>query len=305
MEQPVQVIGTIERFELPLQDLSSLEPAQQETEIVERCRLEAERPFDLTRDLMLRASCCGSADDEHVLLLTMHHIATDGWSLRVLWRELELLYDAYRRGADPDLPDLPVQYADYALWQRGELQGQRLEQLLAVLARAITRRLSALELPTDRPRPPLPSYHGAEHRFELSEALVDQLRALSQAAGVTLHMTLLAAFQVLLSRYSGQDDIAVGTPIAGRNHAELEDLIGFFVNTLVLRTDLSGDPSFRRATRVASGRYVAGGLRPSGSAVREAGRGTAAGARPESQPAGPGAVPAAELFRPGLGASRS
>ena len=184
------------------------------------------------------------AEDEHVLLLTMHHIASDGWSLRVLWRELEFLYDAYRLGANPDLPDLPVQYADYAVWQRSELQGQRLERLLQHW-RSQLENVSALELPTDRPRPALPTYRGARHNFELKEELFEQLKSLAIAEGVTLHMTLLAAFQVLLGRISGQDDIAVGTPIAGRNHAALEDQIGFFVNTLVLRTELSGDATFR------------------------------------------------------------
>ncbi len=242
-QQPVQLISSIERFELPLQDLSSLPPQQRQAEIVERCRLEAERPFDLSDDLLLRAALLRLSGDEHVLLLTMHHIASDGWSLTVLWREVELLYDAYRQDTDPDLAALPVQYADYALWQRGELQGGRLEQLLHYWREQL-QGLSPLELPADHPRPAVPSYRGAQHDFELNEPLVDQLRGLSQAAGVTQQMTLLAAFEVLLSRYSGQHDIAVGVPIAGRNHTDLENLIGFFVNTLVLRTDLSGDPSF-------------------------------------------------------------
>ncbi len=162
--QPVQRIGTIDRFELPLQDLRSLPPQQREAEIVERCRLEAERAFDLTRDLMLRSALLRLSDQEHVLLLTMHHIASDGWSLSVLWREVQLLYDAYCRGVDPDLPGLPVQYADYALWQRGELQGARLASLLDYWREQL-HDLSALELPTDRPRPPLPTYHGRDTSF--------------------------------------------------------------------------------------------------------------------------------------------
>ena len=243
-DAPVQVIQPSGRFELPVEDLSSLAAEQQDAEILTRCRLEAEKPFNLSTDLMLRASLLHLGDDEHMLLLTMHHIASDGWSLRILWRELAGLYDAYCRGAESNLRELPVQYADYAIWQRSELEGQRLEQLLQYWREQL-KGVSPLELPTDHPRPARPTYRGAKHRFELPEALVSQLKRLSQTAGVTLHMTLLAAFQTLLSRYSGQDDIAVGVPIAGRNHAELEDLIGFFVNTLVLRTDLSADPTFR------------------------------------------------------------
>jgi amino acid adenylation domain-containing protein len=243
-EEPVQVIGMIPRFELPVEDLRSFASECQETEIVRRTRLEAERPFDLTCDLMLRASLLRLAEDEQVLLLTMHHIASDGWSLHILWRELGLLYDAYRRKSDLALPALPVQYADYAAWQRQELEGERLPRLLQYWRRQLDG-VSALELPTDRPRPPVLTYQTGRHYFWLSLELVDQLKALSQREGVTLHMLLLAAFQALLARYSGQDDIAVGTPIAGRNHAALEDLIGFFVNTLVLRTSLAGDPTFR------------------------------------------------------------
>ena len=243
-DAPVQVIQPSGRFELPVEDLSSLAAETQAAEIQRCCRLEAEKPFKLSTDLMLRASLLHLADDEHLLLLTMHHIASDGWSLRILWRELAGLYDAYCRGAESNLRELPVQYADYAIWQRSELEGQRLEQLLQYWREQL-KGVSPLELPTDHPRPARPTYRGAKHRFELPEALVSQLKLLSQTAGVTLHMTLLAAFQTLLSRYSGQLDIAVGVPVAGRSHAELEDLIGFFVNTIVLRTDLSGDPTFR------------------------------------------------------------
>ena len=243
-DAPMQVIRPSGRFELPVEDLSSLEPEQQETENHRLRRLEAEKPFNLSTDLMLRASLLHLADDEHMLLLTMHHIASDGWSLQILLRELAGLYDAYCRGAASNLRELPVQYADYAIWQRSELEGQRLEQLLQYWREQL-KGVSPLELPTDHPRPARPTYRGAQHSFELPEELVSQLKRLSQTAGVTLQMTLLAAFQTLLSRYSGQDDIAVGVPVAGRSHADLEDLIGFFVNTLVLRTDLSGDPTFR------------------------------------------------------------
>jgi amino acid adenylation domain-containing protein len=242
--EPKQVIGPIEHFELPLEDLSSSASELQEAEVVRRCRLEAERPFDLSGDRMLRAALLRLAAHEHVLLLTIHHIASDGWSLGVLWRELERLYEAYCRGANPDLPPLPVRYADYAMWQQNELQGQRLDWLQQYWREQL-HGAHVLELPTDHPRPPALTYQGARHDFDLKEELVEQLKSLSQREDVTLHMMLLAAFQTLLARYSGQDDIVVGMPIAGRSHAALEGLIGFFVNTLVLRTDLSGDPTFR------------------------------------------------------------
>lgn len=241
--EPVQIIQPMEHFDLPVKDLGSMNAEQQEIEIAHRSRQEAEKPFDLTRHRTLRGALLRLSDEDHILLLTMHHIASDGWSLRILWRDLGILYDAYRRGTEPSLPELPVQYADYAIWQRRQLDGPRRTQLLQYWREQL-RDVSVLELPTDHPRPAFPAYRGAQHHFELPQDLVAQLKVLSQSSGVTLHMTLLAAFQTLLARYSHQYDISVGVPDAGRNHAELEELIGFFVNTLVLRTDLSGDPTF-------------------------------------------------------------
>jgi hypothetical protein len=243
-EEPIQMIAEIDRFELPVVNLTTFSPVEQEAEASRLRREEAERPFDLTCDPMLRASLLRIGDDDHLLLLTMHHIASDGWSRGVLWRELSAWYTSFANGQEPEPPKLPVQYADYALWQREQLRGGRLEELLQYW-RGQLEGLSLLELPTDHPRPPVPTYRGAHHEFEVPVELADRLKSLARTEGVTLHMTLLAAFQVLLSRYSGQKDIAVGMPIAGRNHADLEGLIGFFVNTLVLRGDLSGDPSFR------------------------------------------------------------
>ena len=225
-------------------DLGDLPPDQREAALRARRRDEAARPFDLNADPMLRASLVRLAGDEHILLLTLHHIAADGWSIRLLWRELEAAYAAYRRNETPALGELTIQYADYAVWQRERLQGERLPAELDYWRKQLAG-LEPLELPTDRPRPPRASYQGARHDFEVPRPLMDQLRQLSRREGTTLHMTLLAAFQTLLARYSGQEDIAVGLPIAGRQHAELEPLIGFFVNTLVLRTDLSGQPTFR------------------------------------------------------------
>jgi amino acid adenylation domain-containing protein len=255
---PVQIIQPMEHFDLPVVDLGSTDAEQQKIEIAQRCRKEAEKPFDLTSHRMLRASLLRLSKDENVLLLTMHHIASDGWSFRILWRELGILYKAYRGGKESNILELPVQYADYAIWQRSQLDGPRREQLLQYWRQQLDG-VSVLELPTDHPRPTLPTYRGAQHHFELPEDLVAQLKVLSQTSGVTLHMTMLAAFQTLLSRYSGQYDIAVGVPDAGRNQTELEDLIGFFVNTLVLRTDLSGDPTFQkmlgRVRQVSLGAY--------------------------------------------------
>jgi aspartate racemase len=242
--EPVQVVSPPRRLDLPCCDLRALPPGEREAAVAAQRRTESERPFDLGADLLLRAQLLWLAEKEYILLLTLHHIAADAWSVRVLWRELETLYDAYRRQADPDLPELPIQYVDFTVWQRNELQGERLERLLAYW-RTQLNGLAALELPTDHPRPPQQSYRGASLDFAVLPGLADQLRQLSRAANVTLHMTMLAAFQTLLMRYSGQEDIAVGLPIAGRQEAELEHLIGFFVNMLVLRTDLSGQPTFR------------------------------------------------------------
>ena len=184
-------------------------------------------------------------DQEHAILLTMHHVVSDGWSLGVLSGELSALYDVFGRGLPSQLPELPIQYADYAVWQRQWLDGSELDVQLSYWKNQLDGSTPSLELPTDRPRPAIQTFHGASHSILLSEALTSELKSLSQREGATLFMTLMAAFQVLLHRYTGQVDIPVGTPIAGRNHAEVEGLIGFFVNTLVMRANIGGDPSFR------------------------------------------------------------
>ena len=246
--EPAQVVQDIGRFELPIEDLRGLETDAQAEQVARRSRDEAERPFDLTGDLLLRGALVRLGEHEHVLLLTMHHIASDGWSLSVLWRELGLQYDALCRGASLELPRLPVRYADYATWQRNELEGSRVERLVQYW-RSQLQGSTALELPGDRPRPAVPSYLGSRREFEIGEDLVGRLKALSQRESVTLQMTLLAAFQTLLTRYTGQQDLAIGAPTAGRNHEALEGLVGYFVNILVLRTDVSGDPTFRELLR--------------------------------------------------------
>jgi amino acid adenylation domain-containing protein/non-ribosomal peptide synthase protein (TIGR01720 family) len=253
---PVQLIKAASSFELPLVDLS----AETEHESERLAAAEARRPFDLTTGPLLRAQLLKLNSQEHIILLTMHHIVSDGWSLGVLVSEVAALYQAYLDGRPSPLPELTIQYADFAYWQREWLQGEVLEKQLDYWKKQLDEAPALLELPTDRPRPASQSFVGANVSLELSKSLTESLKALSQQEGTTLFMTLLAAFQILLSRYSGKQDIVVGTPIANRNHAETENLIGFFVNTLVLRTDLSGKPTcselLRRVREVCLGAYA-------------------------------------------------
>ena len=241
---PVQVIGSPEGFSLPVLDVSQFPAAEREARARELARAEIQRPFDFRADLMLRTALVRLADDEHWLVVVMHHIASDGWSLGVFWDELSGLYASEVTGQRVDLPTLPVQYADYALWQRDWLQGDRLAKQLAYW-RAQLDGLASQDLPADHPRPETLSYRGGRVPIHLSGTRLDRLRELCRQEGVTPYMALLAVFAVLLQRYLGQDDIAVGTPIAGRRRTELEPLIGFFVNTLVMRVDLSGALSVR------------------------------------------------------------
>jgi Condensation domain len=207
---------------------------------------EAARPFDLAAGPLLRVRVLELGADDHVVVVVMHHIVSDGWSMGVLVRELAALYRARLAGREDDpLPPLAVQYADFALWQREWLSGEVLESQLAYWAGQLAGLPPALELPADRPRPAVPTYRGATHTFTVPAPVTAALRDLAQREGATLYMTLLAAFYVLVGRYTGESDVAVGTPIANRTRPELEHLIGFFVNTLVLRGDLSGDPTFR------------------------------------------------------------
>ena len=220
---------------------------------------EAQKPFDLTRDALVRAKLLCLSAEEHVLLLTMHHAVSDGWSLGVLVRELAVLYEAFSKGKPSPLPVLPIQYGDFAVWQRQRLQGEVLETQLDYWKQKLGGSLPVLDLPTDRPRPPRQTFRGAKRSLNFSKPLLEALKTLSQQQGVTLFMTLLTAFKVLLYRYTGQEDILVGAPVAGRNQIETENLIGFFVNVLVLRTDLSGNPTFRdcleRVRKVVLGAY--------------------------------------------------
>ncbi|HVG07975.1 MAG TPA: amino acid adenylation domain-containing protein, partial [Thermoanaerobaculia bacterium] len=233
---PVQVIRPAAPFPLPLIDLSGLPESAREEQARALVAAEAVRPFDLARGPLLRGGLLRLDEGGHVLALTLHHIVSDGWSLGLLIRELQALYPALADGRPSPLPELPVQYADFAVWQRSWLRGEVLENETAWWRRQLAGLPPLLELPTDRPRPAVQSYRGAVRPVRLPAA---------RSEGATLFMVLLAGFQALLARISGQDDLAVGAPVAGRNRIEIERLIGFFVNTLVLRGDLTGAPSFR------------------------------------------------------------
>jgi amino acid adenylation domain-containing protein len=238
---PVQVIASFGGFDLPVEDLSGASEAA----VRHRVGEEARRGFDLSAGPLFRAALLRVGAQEHVLLLTMHHIVSDGWSMGVLYRELSALYAAYRQGGESPLPEPAVQYADHAAREREELRGEALDGQLAYWRERLADAPALLELPTDHPRPAVQTFRGAQERVELPLELLERLQALGRSEGATLYMTLLAAFQVLLSKYSGSDDIVVGSPIAGRTRKDIEETIGFFANTVVLRTDLAGDPSFR------------------------------------------------------------
>ncbi|HEX2269377.1 MAG TPA: amino acid adenylation domain-containing protein [Pyrinomonadaceae bacterium] len=244
-QEPVQLIAATGNLKLAVTDLSSFPPPVSEVEAEILASEETQRPFDLVNGPLIRALLMRLGADEHVLLVTMHHIISDGWSQTVLMNELGALYEAAVAGQDSPLPELSIQYADFAEWQREWLRGEVLDQQLAYWREHLSGAPPSLELPTDRPRPAVQSFNGARYSFALSRDLSARLAELSRREDATLFMTLLAAFYVLLYRYTGETDIVVGTPVANRNRQELESLIGFFVNTLAVRVDLSGDPTFR------------------------------------------------------------
>ncbi|WP_437755425.1 amino acid adenylation domain-containing protein [Sorangium sp. So ce1389] len=256
---PHQVIAPDARLPFEIIDLRALVGSAQEAEVRRRAADEARQPFDLARGPLARAKLLQLGDAEHVLLLTMHHIISDGWSVGVLLKELAALYPAFRRGEPSPLSAVPIQYGDFAAWQRRWLEGEAREEQLAYWKRQLAGAPRYLDLPTDRPRPAVQRFRGATLSFQLSGELTAALSRLSRRASVTPFMTLLAGFQVLLGRHAGVEEVCVGTPVAGRNRMELEGLIGMFVNTLVLRTDLSGAPSFEellsRVREVALGAF--------------------------------------------------
>jgi amino acid adenylation domain-containing protein len=243
--QPFQVILPDMTLALPVVDIEGLPELVRQAEMRRLAAKVARQPFDLARGPLLRMVLLRLGKEELALLWAMHHIICDGWSMGIFIREMMALYVAFSQGLPSSLPELLIQYADFAAWQRNWLQGEVLERQLAYWQERLDGTSGVLELPVDHPRPPVPTYQGATRPFALSEALTGALRDLCQRERVTLFMVLLAAFDVLLWRYTGQEDILVGSPVAGRNWVETEELIGLFINTLVLRVDLSGNPSFR------------------------------------------------------------
>lgn len=244
--KPLPVISAEVDARLELIDLSSLPESTREAECRTLTKAEALRSFDLAHGPLLRASLIKLSDRESVFLLTMHHIVSDGWSILIFFRELAALYDAFAKGEPSPLTEPSIQYADYALWQRDWLRGDVLERQLSYWKEQLGGDLPVIDLPADRPRPAVQTYPGDRVALTLPEKLTEALMGLSQRESATLFMTLLAAFKVLLQRYTGQDDLIIGSPIANRPRTETEGLIGFFLNNLALRSDLSGDPDFRQ-----------------------------------------------------------
>lgn len=242
----IQVIAPALKLEIPVIDLQEIPESSRETEALERIQKSAKQPFDLSQGPLVRATVYQLAPEEFLVLLNMHHIISDGWSTGVLIKEVATLYQAFSQNMPSPLPELPFQYADFAHWQRNWLQGEVLEKQLGYWKKQLSGIPSRLELPTDFPRPAVQTASGAHENFTISAELTQSINQLSQQTGVTQFMILLAAFQTLLQRYSGQNDICVGTPIANRNRSETENLIGFFVNTIVLRADFSQKITFRQ-----------------------------------------------------------
>lgn len=255
----VQVIAENTIINFPVIDLQELPETSREAEALRLAMIEAQRPFDLANDCLLRGNLVKLDEEDYLLVLTLHHIISDGWSTAVLIRDVATLYQAFCNEKPSPLPELPIQYADFAVWQQQWSQ-ENLENQLSYWKQQLSGDLPILELPSDRPRPPVQTFAGSTRSVQFSASLSKSLKNLSQQQGVTLFMTLLAAFKTLLHRYTGQEDILVGTAIANRDRAEIEQLIGFFVNTLVLRTNLTGNPSFQellnRVREVALGAYA-------------------------------------------------
>jgi amino acid adenylation domain-containing protein len=255
-----QVIGEPAPFKLAFTDLSTLTPNEGEEQALRMATQEGYRPFDLKRDVVLRGHVWRLGPDQHIVGLTTHHIVSDEWSMNILVREALTLYDAFAAGRPSPLSPLPVQYADYAVWQRGRFEGERLTAEIAYWKKQLGAGPYVLNLPTDRPRPAIQTSRGAHLPVAVSKTVVDALKALSREEEATLFMAVLAVYKILLHHNTRQSSIIVGTPIADRPQIETEELIGFFVNMLVMRTDLSGDPSFRellsRVREVALGAYA-------------------------------------------------
>ena len=257
---PVQVIAPTLVLDVSVRDLSSLPEPDRLSEARRIAEEEALTPFDLAIGPLLRASLLKLASDDHVLLLTMHHIVSDAWSAGIFFQEFSSLYESFVSGRPSSLPELTIQYADYAAWQRKWFQGEILNNQLAYWRNHLQGAPPVLQLPTDRPRPKVQSFQGSHKSIPFSNEVLSGLRKLGQQQGTTLFMTLLAGFQALLSLYSGEEQIVIGTDVANRANADTEQLIGFFINLLALRTDLSGNPTFiellGRVREVALGAYA-------------------------------------------------
>nr|AEU11003.1 NpnC [Nostoc sp. 152] len=258
--QATPIIQTEANWTISIVDLQHLSTTEQEIASQQLTQQQALLPFDLATEALIRATLVVLSDTEHLLFVCMHHIVSDGWSMGVFVQELTTLYNSYSQGQPSPLTPLPIQYADFAIWQRQWLQGDVLQSQLSYWEKQLASAPTFLPLPTDRPRPAVQTFAGAYQEFSLSVNLTQKLTKLSQEQGVTLFMTLLAAYGTLLYRYTGVEDILVGSPIANRDRSETEELIGFFVNTLVLRTDISGNPSFNellpRIREMALGAYA-------------------------------------------------
>ena len=243
--KPVQVVNAPYDLPLGVEDLSHLPLKDRDRRVAELISTEEQEPFDLNNGPLIRVKVIRLEEQDHVILLSMHHIISDQWSMGILERELETLYTTYRAGLESPLEELRIQYGDYAIWQKAWLNSAESRSQMDYW-RLQLEGLKSLELQTDWVRPANWNYRGRVHSFQLGEGLSSGLRDLGRQQGVTMYMLLLATFKAFLARYSGQDDIGVGTPIANRSRPEVKDLIGFFVNTLVLRTSLAGDPTFRQ-----------------------------------------------------------
>ncbi|WP_232463571.1 non-ribosomal peptide synthetase [Tumebacillus avium] len=243
--EPCQVIAANTPFRLPVEDHSSCEAAARDQLAQVLSREEAHKPFDLQNGPLFRARLITFAPEDHLLIFNMHHIISDGWSLAIFRRELSAFYEAFSQDTVPALAELPVQYADYSQWHNESLQGAGMDKQMAYWEEQLSGTLPILQIPTDRSRPHKQTYNGKTLRFQLTERLTEQIKDLSRKEGTTLYMTLLAAFQTLLYRYSGQTDLLIGSPVVNRQLSELEHMIGFFVNTIVLRADFSQEPTFR------------------------------------------------------------
>ncbi|MBK8257158.1 MAG: hypothetical protein IPK82_31360 [Polyangiaceae bacterium] len=242
---PLQLVSASVRLDLPVVDLRHLPKRERLPEAQRLADQEAREPFHLHKGPLIRASIIVLGEAEHVLLMNVHHIVCDGWSLALLFQELSELYRAGVENREPALPDIPIQYPDYTLWQRDHLQGEELDKQLAFWRERLAGELAVLELPSDRPRPALPTFQGGWIPFSLSADVARTLGSLARREGTSLYMTLLAAFKVLLHRMSGQAEVLVGSPIANRDRAEIENAIGFYTNTVIHRTNLADNPTFR------------------------------------------------------------